>query len=186
VDPYTTRDARSGRSIRGAIAGTVLAGLCLAAPALAQGPRQPARPGAARGATPAELQRMFDAYALIQAQDQLGIDDDHYAPFLTRFKALQDLRQRAQAERGRRLVELRRLANADSVDEPQVTERLAQLDALDERTADAVRDAYAKIDEVLSVRQRARFRIFEEQMERQKIDLLMRARQANRRQQPPP
>ena len=40
------------------------------------------------------------------------------------------------------------------------------------------------IDEVLDVRQRLRFRVFEEQMERRKFDLLMRARQANRARNP--
>jgi Spy/CpxP family protein refolding chaperone len=156
----------------------------LAALSLAQVPRPPARQGGPAGTTPAELQRMFDAYALIQAQEQLGIDDEHYPQFLARFKALQDVRQKSLAERSRRLAELRRLANKEAVDEGQIEDRLSQLAALDERTFDDVRDAYAKIDQVLTVRQRAKFRIFEEQMERQKIDLLLRARQANRRQTP--
>lgn len=154
------------------------------APAGAQ--RGAIRPNGA-GATPAEIQQMFDAYALIQAQDQLAIDDEHYPQFLTRFKALQEIRQRSLAERTRRLAELRRLLAADGVDGDQLRERLQQLDALDRRTATAVQDAYAKVDEVLTPVQQARFRIFEEQMERRKLDLLTLARQANRRQpqQPP-
>ncbi len=36
------------------------------------------------------------------------------------------------------------------------------------------------VDDVLTVRQQAQFRVFEEQMERRKLELLMRARQANR------
>jgi len=36
------------------------------------------------------------------------------------------------------------------------------------------------VEETLSVRQRARFRLFEEEMERQKIEFLTRARQAGR------
>jgi len=39
---------------------------------------------------------------------------------------------------------------------------------------------------VLDLRQQVRFRIFEEQMERRKVDLLMRARQANRQRQSAP
>jgi hypothetical protein len=35
---------------------------------------------------------------------------------------------------------------------------------------------------VLTVRQQALFRLFEEQMEQQKLDVLTRARQANRQQ----
>jgi Spy/CpxP family protein refolding chaperone len=161
-----------------ALMAAALVGMSTAASAQ----RAPARAG--QGTSPAELQRMFDAYALIQAQDQLKIDDSHYAQFLTRFKALQDVRQRAVVERAQILQDLRRLTASDPVDEAQVKQKLQDLDALDTRTAGAVRDAYAGIDAVLDVRQQARFRIFEEEMERRKVDLLVRARQANRRQQP--
>ncbi len=168
---------------RRAIAALMVAAL-VGVSGVARAQRVPAR--AAQATSPAELQRMFDAYALIQAQDQLKIDDSHYAQFLTRFKALQDVRQRAVVERAQIIQDLRRLTAADAVDEAQVKQQLQDLDALDARTADAVRDAYARIDEVLDVRQRARFRIFEEEMERRKVDLLVRARQANRRQAPSP
>ena len=40
--------------------------------------------------------------------------------------------------------------------------------------------AYDAIDQVLDLRQQAQFRVFEEQMERRKIELVTRARQANR------
>ena len=55
---------------------------------------------------------------------------------------------------------------------------------VDARMASEVRDAMAGIDDVLDTRQRIRFRVFEEQMERRKFDLLMRARQANRARTP--
>ena len=49
-----------------------------------------------------------------------------------------------------------------------------------------MRKAYNALDEVLDVRQQARFRVFEEQIERRKIELLMRARQQNRPNQQRP
>ena len=49
-----------------------------------------------------------------------------------------------------------------------------------------MRKAYNALDEVLEVRQQARFRVFEEQIERRKIELLMRARQQNRPNQQGP
>src|SRR5689334_13047511 len=58
---------------------------------------------------PAEIQRMFDAYALLQAQTQLQVSDDEYPRFLARFKALQDVRRKALQEHTRLVVELRRL-----------------------------------------------------------------------------
>ena len=49
-----------------------------------------------------------------------------------------------------------------------------------------MRKAYVALDEVLDVRQQARFRVLEEQIERRKIELLMRARQQNRQNQQGP
>ena len=60
------------------------------------------------------------------------------------------------------------------------------LQELESRTAAEMRKAYNALDEVLDVRQQARFRVFEEQIERRKIELLMRARQQNRQNQQGP
>jgi phosphoglycolate phosphatase-like HAD superfamily hydrolase len=133
------------------------------------------------GVPPAEIQRMFDAYALVQAQDQLKLTDDKYPQFLVKFKALQDVRRRTQQERNRLLQELRRLAN-EGGDEGLLKEQLHALQDLEARARADVQKAYEGVDSVLDVRQQAKFRLFEEQMERRKIELLMRARQANRQQ----
>ena len=60
---------------------------------------------------------MFDAYALMQAQEQLKISDEQFPQFLTRFKALQDVRRRGLQERARLVQELRRLVNDPQGDE---------------------------------------------------------------------
>jgi hypothetical protein len=75
--------------------------------------------------------------------------------------------------------ELRRLTGAQvaTVDEAAVRDRLKALRELDERSAADLRRAYDSLDEVLDIRQQARFRIFEETIERRKMDLLLRARQ---------
>ena len=64
-----------------------------------------------------------------------------------------------------------------TLDEAAVRDRLKALRELDDRSAADLRRAYDSLDEVLDVRQQARFRIFEETIERRKMDLLMRARQ---------
>ena len=143
---------------------------------------QAERGGADRpGVTPAEIQRMFEAYALVQAQEQLQVSDDKYPQFLAKFKALQDVRRKTQQERNRTLQDLRRLAN-EGGDDNQIKERLRALQELDARSHAEIQKALEGIDSVLDVRQQARFRLFEEQMERRKIELLTRARQANRQQ----
>jgi hypothetical protein len=136
------------------------------------------------GVTPAEIQRMFDAYALVQAQDQLGIGDEQFSRFLVRYKALQDIRRESLQQRTRLVAELRRLlAAAGQPDETQLTSRMETLAALETRTNDDLRQAYDDIDQVLDVRQRASFRVFEETMERRKVELITRARQVNRGRQ---
>src|ERR1044072_5455359 len=102
---------------------------------MAQGGRLGARAGAVPDdatASPAEIQRMFDSYAL--AQEQLKISDDHFPQFLTRFKALQDVRRRGLVERVRIIQDLRRLVNDPQGDEAQIKERLKSLDELDARS----------------------------------------------------
>ena len=135
--------------------------------------------------SPAEIQRMFDSYALMQAQEQLKISDERFPQFLTRFKALQDVRRRGLVERVRIVQDLRRLVNDPQTDEAQIRDRLKSLDDLEIRSDGEVRKAYDAINQVLDVRQQAKFRVFEENIERRKLELVTRARQANRKQQKP-
>ena len=132
------------------------------------------------GITPAEVQRMFDAYALVQAQDQLKLADTQFSQFLGRFKALQEVRRRAQLERGRAIQELVRLSRQDSADESQMRDRLKELKDLEARSTADVKVAYEAVEQILDLRQQVRFRVFEEMMERRKIELVTRARQNNR------
>ena len=130
---------------------------------------------------PAEIQRLFDAYALVQAQEELKLGDDQYPQFLARYKGLQEVRRRAQAERTRVVRDLVRLSAPDAKsDEAQLRDGLKALQDLDARTAGEIRKGYEAIDQVLDLRQQARFRAFEEQMERRKIELVTRARMNNR------
>jgi Spy/CpxP family protein refolding chaperone len=130
--------------------------------------------------TPAEIQRMFDSYALMQAQEQLQISDDQFPQFLARFKALQEVRRRALLDRARHLAELRRLINLPQADDAALRDQLAALEEIDARAQAESKRALEAIDQLLTLRQQAKFRIFEELMERRKLELVNRARQANR------
>jgi hypothetical protein len=127
--------------------------------------------------SPLEIQRMFDAYALVQAQDRLKLSDEQFPQFLARFKALQEVRRRLQIERVRALRELNRLSQTEKVEDSAFKEQLRLLQEIESRTSAEVRKAYDSIDQVLDVRQQASFRLFEEMMERRKIELVTRARQ---------
>jgi Spy/CpxP family protein refolding chaperone len=131
-------------------------------------------------ANPAEVGRLFDAYALVQAQEQLGLDEDAFARFMPKFKVLIDARRRQLQERLRMMNALARLTRAATPDEAALREHLRRLDEHDVSSSADVRKASEAVTSLLTPLQAARFRLFEEQMERRKLDLLMRARQ-NRR-----
>ena len=153
-------------------------------PAVVTGqPRVPDAMAEAGNMTPGEIQRLFDAYLLMEAQQALTLTDQQYPQFLARLRTLQETRRRNQQERIQMMGQLQRLTNpraADRGDEASLQERLTALQELEARNAADMRKAYAALDEVLDVGQQARFRVFEEQIERRKIELLMRARQQNR------
>jgi len=154
-------------------------------PGRRQGLPAPQGPGAVTpaeppGVAPAEIQRLFDAYALVQAQEQLAISDDKYPQFLVRFKVLQDTRRRSLQEHARRVLELSRLVNTEQSDEALLRDRVKALEDADAQSSADIQKAYEGVDSVLSIRQQAQFRVFEELMERRKLELVTRARQANR------
>jgi hypothetical protein len=126
---------------------------------------------------------MFEAVALVRAQEVLKLSDDKYLLFLTKFKALQDVRRKTQQERNRLMNDLRRLVNDPSGDEAQMIDLLKALQDLDTRSEADLHKAYEAVDQMLDVRQQSKFRVFEENMERRRIDLMMKAR-ANRQQNP--
>jgi hypothetical protein len=124
---------------------------------------------------------MLDNYAAIRAQKELALDDAQFTQFVTRLRTLQQIRRRNQQAHNRLVQDLRRLTGAQVTppyDEPAIRERLKALREQDDRAAVELRQAYDAVDEVLDVRQQARFRIFEEMIERRKLDLLRRAQNA--------
>ena len=155
--------------------------LLLAAPAARAQQQEAGRQGRAGrgqgGVTPAEIQRLFEAYESMQAQDALHLTDAQYPQFLPRMKTLQEARRRGTTDRGRIVANLSRLTAADPpVDDAQIRAELKALDDVEARTRDEVRQAMDALNQVLDLHQQARFRVLEEQMERRKVELLMRAR----------
>jgi hypothetical protein len=135
---------------------------------------------------PGEVQKLFDSYALVEAQNFLGLNEQQFASFLPKFRAMQETRRRSEQERLRLLQELNRMTNvrASQISETDVRDRLRALRELQTRTASEMQRAYDAVDQMLDLRQQARFRVFEQHMEQRRLQLLMRARQANRQANP--
>src|SRR5260221_1088527 len=72
--------------------------------------REPRANRAAGVLSPGEVVAMLDAYAVVQAQDALQLNDTQYGPFVVRLKKLQETRRRNQQARNHIIQELRRVA----------------------------------------------------------------------------
>jgi hypothetical protein len=159
---------------------TLVALVLLALPPAASAQRAQRRPPSAGDngpITPGEVQRMFDAWTVVQAQDALNLPDAQYGKFVAKLKALQDTRRRHQQARTQLLGDLRRTLNGASSADAILREKLKALGDEDDRAAADIRKAADDLDAVLDVQQQARFRLFEERMETRKLELLIKARQ---------
>ena len=123
------------------------------------------------------VQSMVDSWALVEARKQLDLSNDQYSGFVTRMTKLQDARWRHLMERNRLLGELRPLVlGAGPRQDEVINEKIKAIDDLSQRSAQEVRQLTLELDATLSPYQRARFRLFEERIELQKLDMLLRVR----------
>lgn len=169
--------------------GIACLGVALLAAHPAAGQPAPVPPPAAGDLRPGEIQRLFDAYFVMEAQQALGLTDAQYAPFLTRLRALQETRRRFLASRAAMLGDLARMSSPRAprpADDTALRAQLSALQELESRSAAETRKAYGDLDALLEPRQQARFRVFEDQLERRKLELMLRARQNARQQRRQP
>jgi hypothetical protein len=149
----------------------------------------PAAPNApANPISLAELNRLFEAYAVVQAQDYLKLTDEQYPDFVARLKALQDARRRHFVNHNRIIGDLNRALHLpeDQIDDKSLRAAYEALDREDDSAQIEIKKAFENVIALLDVRQRARFRVFEENLERRKLDLLSRVQRPNRKVLNPP
>jgi hypothetical protein len=132
-----------------------------------------------------QVEEYFDQVMLHQARANLSLSEDQFLRFGAGLRRLQTVRRQLQRRRIAIVRELNALVNRTPLDEGAVAAKLKEIDDLSTRAIEETRAAYDAIDRVLDLRQRARFRVFEEMMERRKLDLVARARQQGQRSSPP-
>ena len=110
------------------------------------------------------VQDMLDNMVLSRAQTALALTDDQYPLFFRRMQAYQRLQHQHQMRR------LRLIQEIDQLTKPGVTtaddvlaERTKALDDLEADMARRNAQALTAIDQTISVRQRARLRVFLEE-----------------------
>lgn len=152
---------------------------------LAGAPQQDRFPPGRGNMSPGEVQQLFDAFELVRAEEMLNLTEEQYPEFVVRLKALQDGRRDAQRERQMMLLELRRLLGQGGADEAELEARLEELTRHEQETAAQRAAAVEEIDRILDVRQRVRFRMFQQAMEERRLELLLRARRSQQPQRQP-
>lgn len=157
-------------------------------PARRGGP-PPGAAGPAAGLNNEQVYQLLDAFVMGRAQAALQLSDAQFTAFFQKMLRLQTLQRQHRRQRQRLLTELRQIAGPGArgpVDESAIAAKTKELDDWEAQRVIEEQKALAEVDQVLQVRQRAVFRLFLENMERQKLDLLMRARQGGRVDSPPP
>lgn len=154
----------------------LLATPAVAAWAQAQGPgpRGPANRGQRLPA--AEIERLFDGYVVMQAQDALKLSEAQFGPFVAKLRVLQETRRRGRQAHRALVAELARNLAATPVSDTDLRETLRKMRELRVKNAEDEQKAYDAIDQVLDPEQQARFCVFEDAVERRKFDLVLRAR----------
>lgn len=144
-------------------------------------PKQPLPPGPNEQFSPVYIQELFDTMAIKEAEHFLPLSNDQYPVFVQRLQRLQQARMTANRRRGKAMNELRPMVgrpNGEPTDVPDavIDAKLKELAQVEADGQAAVRKALEDLDVGLNVRQRARFRMLEENVERRKIDFLTKVR----------
>jgi hypothetical protein len=120
-----------------------------------------------------QVQQMLDGAVLVRAQDALQLSDAQWQAFVPKMRDLQQLRQQHQRTRVQLINALNQATKPGvTVDDATLSARVKALDDLEAQMATDERAALAAVDSVLTLYQRARFRVFEENNEREKLRLL--------------
>jgi hypothetical protein len=144
-----------------------------------QGPRAALPPGGP--ATQQQLQDYFEIQTILVAERELQLGTEQSPTFMTRLRHLQQVRRRHMQQRNRLLAEMRQLVQgAAPYRDDLITEKLKAYDEFNLRAAQELRQAELELDGVLAPWQRVRFRMIEERLDRQKLELLIKLREGNR------
>lgn len=144
-------------------------------------PARVGRPGAGRnpaegGLNMADVNEIFRGMELTSAERILQLSEQQFAPFMNEFRHLQRVRDQHQMQRQRLLNAIRQAINGFNgqppADDATVEALTKKFDEFERMMDQEIKARHAAVDAVLTVRQRARFRVFQENMERQKMELL--------------
>jgi hypothetical protein len=123
-----------------------------------------------------QVQKHWNTLVLSESRQFLRLSDEQYPRFFLKMQDLQAIRDRHQMQHRRLIGELQRMTTPANNDPPPddatVTSKANELDALELQMWQQEQQALGAVDAALTPFQRARFRVFEENMEKQKLRML--------------
>lgn len=132
-----------------------------------------------------EVEGMMEAYILSKLQDSLDLTDEQFGSMVVAQKKLSDTRREYRRDRMRVLQQMRRTLQREKAGESELQPLLSQLDTLRDELAANEKSRYTAIDAILDIRQRARYRILEVELQRRLAEMMRQVRRGrdDRRQQ---
>lgn len=124
-----------------------------------------------------ELEGMIEAYVVSKLQESLGLTDEQFGKMFVAQKKLQDARRSYRKERAGILREMRQALRRDDAGEEELSPLLSELEELRQKFLEEERARYRDIDALLDVRQRARYRILEAEIQRRLQQLIRQSRE---------
>jgi hypothetical protein len=158
------------------VLGLILAWGLAVAPGYSQEGPAPSAQGRDEGR--AEAFRMVDAYIIANIQESLGLDDEQYARVVPLVNKLQKERREYYHARWQALHHMRRLLRSGTATETQVEKALGALKALEVEGPARIQQQMEALDAALTPVQRAKYRVFEVDVERRMRELMRRARRS--------
>ena len=127
-----------------------------------------------------ELEGMMDAYIISKLQESLELSDEQFGSMVVAQKKLQDARRGYRRERAEMLRRMRQALRRDDAPDSELEPLLSKLDELRDEFESEEKQRYRDIDALLDVRQRARYRILEMEIQRRLQQLIRQGAQRER------
>lgn len=139
----------------------------------------PPKPQAGDQITAMDIEAMFQAMTVMEAERFLALTPEQFPIFVQRLKKVQEARTTQIRRHNRALGELRAMANSQTGqgDDAAIDNKLKELDTIEAEARVARAKAMDAMDQLLSIKQRARFRLLEDNIEKKKLDFLIKVRQ---------
>jgi Spy/CpxP family protein refolding chaperone len=148
--------------------------------ALAQESRRERRAGGQ------DVEGLMEAYVISKLQEALDLTDDQFAKMIVAQKKLGEYRRSYRRDRAATLQQMRQALRSAESREERLESLLNQLEERQLSFENQQRSGYKAIDAILDIRQRARYRILEQEIQRRFQQMIREVRGRQNLREPRP